>query len=127
MNYDKILCGKRQTGKTTWLVDTAVEWLQNRDLETSVIVAVSPNHAITKELVSRIRSRRNSPLIRIITPADLSSLRGSDIEISNVCVLVDEFDIDRAEEAAIEILKAINPLLHDNVTIKKYATKTIGE
>jgi hypothetical protein len=127
MKYTQILHGERQTGKTDWLVEQAVKFIENRKASEYVIVVAAPKIPMAQELVSRIRSRRNQPTINIVTSENVDSLRGKGLDIKEVLVLVDELGFPKSEEHAGNILAALeSALITSTPVIRSYATQTIG-
>lgn len=127
MNYTQILEGERQTGKTTWLADQAVRWIENRNLNEAAIVIGSHSQVATDELVNRIRTQRNNPMIKIFTKGTVHQIRGTTTNVKDVLVLVDELDLPKSEQAAQAVLDTLYPAAPQATIAKRLATRTINE
>lgn len=123
MKYDQILHGVRQSGKSTWLVEQAYQFVQNRNGTNIVIIVNTPNSRTTKSLIGRINSLINSPTVAILTVEDIDTVNWNQIKYG--LVIDDEYDLIKDIETYYD---KINKLVEYRPIQWKYiSTTTLGK
>lgn len=128
--FDQILAGKRQTGKTTWLVERAMRDVANRE-SSSLIVVIGHNAPATKHLVQRTGERIHHPALRIVDGYNHNpgGFRGLTLNVEHVIILVDEIQLFNDDVADIvdRVKTTIIPCCPSRPTFYIYGTNNIEE
>jgi thymidine kinase len=128
--FDQLLSGKRQSGKTAWLVAQALDKARNRE-ETTRIVVVGHDRNATNVLRARIdRAVGPGVKVKVHTIDSLArDLKGWSVIVDNVIILVDEVQLHR-NSVADKIERIMDEMRAHTTTSPHtyvYGTHAIGE
>lgn len=126
--FDQILTGKRQTGKSTWLIERAHYQTLNVE-RNSLIVVVGSNTPMASVLVDRIESRLGKHRL-VWSEANLaSSIRGMSPSIARVVILCDEIQLysEKLERKIFKIKETLALVTAPSTEYFVYGTATFGE
>ena len=126
--FDQMLAGRRQSGKTNWLVERALRDVTNRE-STSLIVVIGPNQAMTNQLVQTVRDFTRHPNLQVIEYHKPEKLRGHSFLCEHVVILADEIQLYSNDvlDKIQNIKESIIPGCSKAPTFYIYGTNNIGE